>query len=537
MLKSFYVIWNRSLIASVFVLSMILLACCSNPDNNTPFIHGKIGIKETVFVDEKGNQIIFNGINLVNKNSSENYLPRLSPEMIRFFKSRGINLIRFGIFWNAIEPQPFAYNDEYIQKVRELVVELGNEGIYVFLDMHQDLYGAPFGEGAPEWASMGRDEPHTTGEIWSDAYILSKAVQKSFDAFWENDKTVSGIGLLDHYAMAWAKVASAFQDVETMIGYDIMNEPFIGSGAVNIYAGLLDSFTAIYNNARNETISVEDAMQIWSNVEGRFKALELLNEAIIYQKMLEPVESLHQNFEKNVLQGFYQKIADSIAQKTPDKLFFLGHGYFCNTGIPTAIEALKGHNSVYTPHAYDLVTDTRHAESAGFERLSFIYHQIKNQGERLNVPVLIGEWGAFYGGKNKALVKVASHSMSIMDRYGFSQTYWDYFEGLDAQPYFRKAIWRPVPVIFPGRLETYGLTDDYEYYLSGYVENDNKPFISIYIPEKYTVSKVTGKNGQLQKFDFLRDEVKSESHLIILVAKSLEKQEWRVELKAEIIND
>ncbi|MCC5931265.1 MAG: cellulase family glycosylhydrolase [Cyclobacteriaceae bacterium] len=520
-----------------FVLSMFLLSCGSNTETNTLSIQGKIRTKGTVFVDEKGNQIIFNGINLVNKKSSENYLPRLSPEMIQFLKNRGINLIRLGIFWNAIEPQPFTYNDEYIQKVRELVIELGKEGIYVFLDMHQDLYGAPFGEGAPEWASMGRDEQHTTGEIWSDAYIMSKAVQKSFDAFWDNEKGESGIGLQDHYALAWAKVASAFQDVETLVGYDIMNEPFIGSGALNIYAGLLDSFASLYNSAHNDAISMEDAMQIWSSIEGRFKALELLNEAVIYQKLLEPVEAWHQNFEKNVLQGFYQKVADSIAVKTPDKLFFLGHGYFCNTGIPTAIEALKGHASVYTPHAYDLVTDTRHAESAGFERLDFIYQQIKNQGERMNIPVLVGEWGAFYGGQNEALVKVATHSIRLMDKYGFSQTYWDYFEGLDEQPYFRKALWRPVPVVFPGRLETYGLTNDHEYYLSGYVESDNKPLISIYIPGKYTVGKVTSKDGQLQDFDFLRDKVKNESHLIISASNNSGKQEWLVELKVGLSNN
>jgi endoglycosylceramidase len=48
------------------------------------------------------------------------------------------------------------------------------------------------------------------------------------------------------------------------------------------------------------------------------------------------------------------------------------------------------------------VTDTRHAENAGIERLNYIYHQIKYQGERLNVPVLVGEWGAFYGVKNES---------------------------------------------------------------------------------------------------------------------------------------
>ena len=52
--------------------------------------------------------------------------------------------------------------------------------------MHQDLYSVLYADGAPKWATLTEGKPHKTGDIWSEAYMLSEAVQNAFDNFWAN---------------------------------------------------------------------------------------------------------------------------------------------------------------------------------------------------------------------------------------------------------------------------------------------------------------------------------------------------------------
>lgn len=56
----------------------------------------------------------------------------------------------------------------------------------LILDMHQDLYSRKFDNGAPLWATLDDGAEHVTGTIWSDAYLMSPAVQRAFDNFWQN---------------------------------------------------------------------------------------------------------------------------------------------------------------------------------------------------------------------------------------------------------------------------------------------------------------------------------------------------------------
>ncbi len=55
--------------------------------------------------------------------------------------------------------------------------------IYVMPDMHPDLYPVQFSDGAPDWATLTDGQPHQTGVVWSDAYLISSAVQTAFGNF------------------------------------------------------------------------------------------------------------------------------------------------------------------------------------------------------------------------------------------------------------------------------------------------------------------------------------------------------------------
>src|SRR5699024_12699339 len=93
-------------------------------------------------------------------------------------------MIRFGLNWSALEPKPGQINEDYLDKVQAQVEKLTAAGIFVFLDMHQELYGAEFGGGAPEWATLGEGLPHDMGELWRDAFLISRGVPQAFDSCW-----------------------------------------------------------------------------------------------------------------------------------------------------------------------------------------------------------------------------------------------------------------------------------------------------------------------------------------------------------------
>ena len=54
--------------------------------------------------------------------------------------------------WAGVEPQKGIYNQTYLELMRNLTMKLGEAGIYVLVDLHQDLFSRYFcGEGVPDW--------------------------------------------------------------------------------------------------------------------------------------------------------------------------------------------------------------------------------------------------------------------------------------------------------------------------------------------------------------------------------------------------
>ncbi|MFK4071238.1 hypothetical protein [Streptomyces sp. NPDC029674] len=98
----------------------------------------------------------------------------------------------------------------------------------VLLDMHQDLYGPRVGgNGAPAWATEMDGLASAPTDPWELGYAEPGTV-RAFDRFWG---TVEGGGrdLRKHYVGALREVARRFADDDTVIGYDLMNEPWGGS--------------------------------------------------------------------------------------------------------------------------------------------------------------------------------------------------------------------------------------------------------------------------------------------------------------------
>lgn len=436
------------------------------------------------FRNRSGDHVILNGINLVCKNKELNYIGHFTEDTFKSFRNLGFNVIRLGIIWDGVEPKPGIYDDEYLDKIREFVKLAEKYDLYVFLDMHQDLYSYKFADGAPEWATLTDGLPHAKGDLWSDAYLISEAVKRCFDNFWKNTPAEDGIGLQDHYANAWKYIASKFSDCKNIIGYDIMNEPYMGSSCEKVFQRLLMAYAS--NVMKIEDLSMAELAALWMDESKKVEILEGMADMDIYKKLLAASQKESQSFEKEILTSFFSKVTDSIREGDPNGIVFLETNYFSNMGMESNIEKVKDCNGredllqVFAPHGYDLVVDTDKYSAYNKNRVDFIFDTHRKVQERLGIPVLVGEWGAFTD--IDVTYDLAVHALNIFEKYLWSNTFWCYFEGIEKCK-FINALNRAYPRSVNGTILSYSYDHSSQLFRVEYYEcaENNSPTI-IYHP-------------------------------------------------------
>lgn len=212
--------------------------------------------------DADGRIVMLHGVNQVYK------IPPFEPgadgfdaEDAAFLAANGFNVVRVGVIWAGVEPEPGVFDYGYLASVQQTVQTLSDHGIYSILDFHQDLYSSAFGgEGAPEWAALtgGLDN---TDQGFPAGYLLNPAQNHAWDAFWSNAKASDGVGLQNHYAQSWQHVADYFKDDDGVAGYELINEPWPGSqrGSIVLGSSQFDAqvLTPFYNQLTAAIRSVD----------------------------------------------------------------------------------------------------------------------------------------------------------------------------------------------------------------------------------------------------------------------------------------
>lgn len=397
--------------------------------------------KGTSLVNEKGETIILNGINLIHKGNrlpdgQWNFIPSWPDTLYEQFASLGFNTVRLGIIWAAVEPSPGQYDENYIAFISRQLDLAEKANICVLLDMHQDLYAQRFSDGAPDWAVL-TEAPYEATALWSDAYLTSKAVQEAWDAFWGNEKVPgTGKGLQDLYADMWMHLAKAFKDKPALFAYDIMNEPAPGSAVMEMF-GLLMHNIAKSLSAEEAVmlglseISLESLAFAFSDPETKLRLLSILEDPKRYSHLGEESQEPVIRFETQVLSPFYDKITTAIRGIDQERFVLRNNNYMSNIGVPSGITPImvKGkpdERQIYAPHGYDLVVDTEAMENPSDSRAMSIFLRHRETQQRLNLPAIVTEWGAF-AGYDSAL----SHGQFLLDLFsswGWGQTYWCYTE-------------------------------------------------------------------------------------------------------------
>ncbi len=490
-------------IYSVFVIALLLILSGCHLSKHEPGAEieasdgGLIKVQGTRFIDTFGRQVIFSGFNYVDKNPAENYILRDSVELYNQFHKWGINCLRLGLIWDGVEPEPGKYDEKYLDAMEQKVKWAGNHHIYIMLDMHQDLYSRRFSDGAPLWATLDEKLPHQTGAIWSDSYLMSGAVQRSFDNFWENKPVADGIGVQDHYVNMWKHLAQRFSKYDNIIGYDVMNEPFNGSNANMVMPLILTEYAKLLVEETGQAPPGEqELLMMWADEKSRLKVLKKLANAAKYSRIIDAALEPVRQFETTKLQSFYQRATDAIRLADTTHIIFLEHGYFSNTGIKTSIEPVNGKTGqrdpqqAYAAHAYDLIVDTKDADNQSNERVDLIFSRIQETSKRTNMPVLVGEWGAFYG-LDAASIQPARFILSLFERYNFGNTYWAFNGEMGIKPGFKEALLRPFPQYTAGSLNSYSLNHEAGVFACCWQEDSKivQPTV-IYIPDlKYLIKE------------------------------------------------
>jgi endoglycosylceramidase len=265
-----------------------------------------------------------------------------------------------------------------LDQLEEVVSWAGDSGIYIILDMHQDLYSRKFGgDGAPEWAVRDEGLPflileeNSEGDIGADLWYLNystPAVMKTFDNFYENRD-----GIRDHFIEAWRRVAERFKGNPVVIGYDLLNEPFPGS---------------------------------------RLTELD--------------------NFDRSYLQPFYEKLIEAMLDADSGHLFFfepnaMRTNVYAGSGFPSGFTSFSITEEflVFAPHFYDPEVTVTLEYDGNISRLDATLESILKEGPRLGVPVWVGEW-AVWGGAVENGEGLLADQLEVFDRYLVGFSYWNY---------------------------------------------------------------------------------------------------------------
>ncbi|NLW19907.1 MAG: cellulase family glycosylhydrolase [Clostridiales bacterium] len=399
----------------------------------------------TRLLDSRGEELRLRGINLIHKGNrlkdgSVNFYPNWPENLQQRLAGLGMNALRLGVLWAAIEPRPGQYDARYLDFIRHQLDLAEKAGLYVLLDMHQDLYAQRFSDGAPDWAVL-TDAPFEETALWSDAYLTSPAVQGSWDAFWDNRQVPqTGLGVQDHFTATWGMLAGRFGGHPALLGYDILNEPAPGSDIQQMFGQVLMAFHSLLTPQEQSAFGLMEAgpeqlAGLFLDQQARHRMLQLLDDPARYRQLGELSQEPVIHFERHTLEPFYEKTAAAIRARDGDTFLLRGNNYLSNIGIPSGIRPIRVNGKpdprqIFAPHGYDLVVDTPAMAAPSDSRAASIFTRHRETQLQLNLPAVVTEWGAF-GGYASAL----THGRFLLDMFegwGWGHTYWcytdDFFE-------------------------------------------------------------------------------------------------------------
>jgi len=386
-------------------------------------------------LDPKGRTLLLRGVNYSGAAKSKDlgFLPWQNEEETKIIREWGFNSVRYLIFWEAVEPEPGVYDEEYLDKVEERLRWLREAGLWVILDMHQDLYARKYGgDGAPEWACLHDGIPFVPQPGGWFMNYPTPAVMRCFDNFWANKEGPGGVGILDRYVAVWQHVARRFREDNNIIGYDVMNEPFYGSSVVGIFLDVLlalraelgEDFHPLLAEVRAGSTHGEDPI---------VKTVKRLIEEDKLFPVMDRASWVSKRFEVKVLQDFYNRMARGIREVDPHHaiIFESAGGGAAGTRLLTAIDVPRDGQGqafphvIFSPHHYEFAADFGFEYDPAWKSVRTGLYRGYEASQKMHVPIWYGEWGAWTGIKPGTVEMIREH-LDTFDEMLCGWAYWDY---------------------------------------------------------------------------------------------------------------
>lgn len=418
----------------------------------------KIYTKGKIFLDNKGRERIFNGVNICDKNSLfldlKTFNKTWNDKDIKYLKDNGFNLIRIGFTWDAIEPEIEQYNEEYLKRLDKAVKLCEKYKIYFYLDCHQDLFSKrkSFGDGAPKWATLDDGEKYNLPlGIWAEGYFYGKSTMNAFENFWKN-KEVNGKGLIDRYASMWKMLAKRYCNSPYLFGFDVLNEPYPGKAGGEVFINIIESSVKLVckdTNTPYKDLGIRNQFKKGNKLEfvsliskllNRFKNkkmrdafLDRFEDEDGFHEMVSSALPYLKKFDEEYYTPFLNKIATNIREVAQNGIILMENSYYSNLGIPYSAKPVEVNGKreeclAFSPHGYDIFVDSPLYNLASNERILSIFKEHKRSQERLNMPVVVGEFGGCSNGK-KWLCHI-DYIIDIFNSYKWSCTYWVYTKNM-----------------------------------------------------------------------------------------------------------
>lgn len=152
---------------------------------------------------------------------------------------------------------------------------------------------------------------------------------------------------------------------------------------------------------------------------------------------------------------FYSRMLRAIRKHT-DAALVTGGNIYCSSFVTTGIEKLE-EAQIYAPHGYDAVVDSDRYEQYDKDNVARVFDGKRESQMRLNLPVIVGEWGNFPSGEYTA--DLIRYMNAILEKYLWSSTYHQYMDGMENDPHY-DALERGYPTAVAGNLEAYHYDPD-----------------------------------------------------------------------------
>jgi endoglycosylceramidase len=344
----------------------------------------------TRWITDDGHRVLV--LRGVNASGSAKNDPLRSPNLSdadieRIAHHYGFDFARYLVLWDALEPQPGQIDAKYVERIAADVARLGEAGVRVMLDMHQDVYAQRFCcDGAPDWAIRDDGQPFVLQTNWAFNYV-EPAVIHAFDNFFA--PTGPDTDLQDHYAAAWKALAQRFAGDPNVIGYDLMNEPFAGS-----------------------YFDVVEAIARSTPADG----------------------GTSKTFDQTLLGPFYQKMTDAIRTVDADHWIFFEPRYGAPANgspsfLPTLHDPRPGSpRVVLAPHLYSAAAEATGAFDATDATVSRWEQERTKERALQKGPLLLGEFWDFRWAAPNAAAFTES-VLDMADRMEIGWAYWSYGAG------------------------------------------------------------------------------------------------------------